>query len=59
MDAIFDHLVKNKGPLKPVSFLCRLANDYSAGFSSLFAAHACFLPHKADKCEKITLQGRQ
>lgn len=58
-NAVFDHLVKNKGPAAPVSFLRCLANDYSAEFSPLFAAYARFFPHKADKHEKIPLQGRQ
>ncbi|WP_227438627.1 hypothetical protein, partial [Pantoea agglomerans] len=55
----FDHLVKNKGHAASVLLLCCLANDYSAEFSSLFAAYARYFPQKADKGEKIPPQGRQ
>jgi hypothetical protein len=58
-DAIFDHLVKNKGRAAYVLLLRCLANDYSAEFSSLFAAYARYFPQKADKGEKIPPQGRQ
>ncbi|MGK9435027.1 hypothetical protein ACSSTN_14820 [Pantoea agglomerans] len=59
LKAIFDHLVKNKGRAASVLLLCCLANDYSAEFSSLFAAYARYFPQKADKGEKIPPQGRQ
>jgi len=59
LDANFDHLVKNRGGSASFLLLRCLANDYSAEFSSLFAAYARYFPQKADKGEKIPPQGRQ
>ncbi|VXA96122.1 conserved hypothetical protein [Pantoea brenneri] len=52
-------MVKNNSLLLPVSLFYRLANDYSAEFSSLFAAYARFHVQKADNSKKISAQGRQ